>query len=46
MQFGLLLSQLPHVDESRVQYDAMLSLESTVKPASASIWQRLKKLIS
>ncbi|WP_197422912.1 hypothetical protein [Burkholderia sp. ABCPW 14] len=45
MQFGLLLSQLPHVDESRVQYDAMLSLESAGKAASASIWQRLKKLI-
>lgn len=28
MQFGLLLSQLPHVNESRVHYDAMLSLEA------------------
>ncbi|AIO66323.1 hypothetical protein [Burkholderia oklahomensis] len=46
MQFGLLLSQLPHVDESRVQYDAMLSLESARKPAPASFWQRLKNLIS
>ncbi|MFA8329981.1 hypothetical protein [Burkholderia ubonensis] len=27
MNFGLLLSQFPHVNESRPQYDAMLSLE-------------------
>ncbi|KGS01473.1 MULTISPECIES: hypothetical protein [Burkholderia] len=46
MQFGLLLSQLPHVQESRVHYDAMLSLESAGKPAAVSFWQRLKALIS
>ncbi|AJY28926.1 hypothetical protein BTM_2216 [Burkholderia thailandensis 34] len=45
MQFGLLLSQLPHVNESRVHYDAMLSLEAAGKPASVSFWQRLKILI-
>ncbi len=28
MNFGLLLSQLPHVQESRVHYDAMLSLQA------------------
>ncbi|KGD39777.1 hypothetical protein [Burkholderia pseudomallei] len=46
MQFGLLLSQLPHVDESRVHYDAMLWLKAAGEPASASFWQRLKALIS
>ncbi|AOP65613.1 hypothetical protein [Burkholderia mallei] len=46
MQFGLLLSQLPHVDESSVHYDAMLSLKAAGEPASASFWQRLKALIS
>ncbi|MBI0331316.1 hypothetical protein [Burkholderia plantarii] len=27
MNFGLLLSKLPHVAESRAHYDAMLSLD-------------------
>ncbi|WP_069233451.1 MULTISPECIES: hypothetical protein [Burkholderia] len=45
MQFGLLLSPLPHVEESRLHYDAMLSLDAAGKPAHATFWQRLKTLI-
>ncbi|WP_323119624.1 hypothetical protein [Burkholderia alba] len=46
MNFGLLLSQLPHVQESRVHYDAMLSLDTGKTPALVAFWQHLKALIS
>jgi hypothetical protein len=46
MKFGLLLSQLPHVQESRVHYDAMLALHAPEPHRFAAFWQRLKKLMS
>ncbi|HEV3422493.1 MAG TPA: hypothetical protein VG105_01660 [Paraburkholderia sp.] len=46
MTFGLLLSHLPHVQESRVQYDAMLALHSPAPHKFAGFWQRLRTLIS
>jgi hypothetical protein len=45
MNFGLLVSQLPHVQESRVHYDAMLSLQPRERRDFAAFWQRLKTLI-
>ncbi len=46
MNFGLLLSQLPHVQEARVYYDAMLSLQAREPGKFASLWHRLKLLIA
>ncbi|MDE1004201.1 hypothetical protein PQR68_20505 [Paraburkholderia agricolaris] len=46
MNFGLLLSQLPHVEESRVHYDAMLALHANEPHKLAVFWQRLKALVS
>ncbi|WP_205791655.1 hypothetical protein [Burkholderia sp. Ac-20353] len=47
MNFGLLLSKLPHIDESRSNYDAMLSLKSGESHHRfAAIWHRLKALVS
>jgi hypothetical protein len=46
MNFGLLLSQLPHVQESRVYYDAMLALHAPAPHKIGAFWQRLKTLIS
>jgi hypothetical protein len=46
MNFCLLLSQLPHVQESRVHYDAMLALHAREPHKFAVLWQRLKTLIS
>jgi hypothetical protein len=46
MTFGLLLSQLPHVKESRVHYDAMLALHAPVPHKFAAFWQRLKTFVS
>ena len=46
MNFGLLLSQLPHIQESRVHYDAMLALHAREPRKVAALWQRLKALIS
>jgi hypothetical protein len=46
MNFGLLLSNLPHVDEARVRYDEMLSLQSHEPHRFAAFWHRLKALIS
>jgi hypothetical protein len=40
MNFGLLLSQLPHVPESRAHYDAMLSLD----PRPSAIVRLLKRI--
>ncbi|WP_196774811.1 hypothetical protein [Burkholderia cepacia] len=44
MNFGLLLSNLPHVTESRSNYDAMLSLD-THQPVFVRLLNRLKSLI-
>ncbi|WP_169739121.1 hypothetical protein [Paraburkholderia nodosa] len=46
MIFGLLLSKLPHIDEARAQYDAMLSLQFGESHRLAAFWNRLKALIS
>jgi hypothetical protein len=46
MTFGLLLSQLPHVQESRVHYDAMLALHVREPHQFTSFWLRLKTLVS
>ncbi|MGA9915234.1 hypothetical protein [Paraburkholderia sp.] len=46
MNFGLLVSQLPHVQESRVHYDAMLALHAPEQHKFAAFWLRLKTLIS
>jgi hypothetical protein len=46
MSFALLLPQLPHVQESRVHYDAMLALHAREPHGFAALWQRLKTLIS
>ena len=46
MNFGLLLSQLPHVQESRVHYDAMLALHAPEPHKFAAFWQQLKTLVS
>ncbi|MEW6340347.1 MAG: hypothetical protein RXR20_32155 [Paraburkholderia sp.] len=46
MNFGLLLSQLPHVQESRVHYDAMLSLQAREPHRFAALWHTLKSLVS
>ncbi|MFM0165910.1 hypothetical protein PQR39_36440 [Paraburkholderia sediminicola] len=46
MNFGLLVSQLPHVQESRVHYDAMLALQAREPHRFAAFWQRLKALVS
>jgi hypothetical protein len=46
MNFGLLLSQLPHVQESRVHYDAMLALHAPEPRKFAAFWLRLKTLLS
>jgi hypothetical protein len=46
MNFGLLLSQLPRVQESRVRYDAMLALHAREPHKFAALWKRFKTLIS
>ncbi|MFM0441306.1 hypothetical protein PQQ81_30260 [Paraburkholderia strydomiana] len=46
MHFGLLVPQLPHVEESRVHYDAMLALRANEPHRFAAFWQRLKTLVS
>ncbi|AFJ89317.1 hypothetical protein QZM46_21915 [Burkholderia vietnamiensis] len=43
MNFGLLLSNLPHVTESRRHYDAMLTLDARPRVFSRFI-SRLKSL--
>ncbi len=45
MNFGLLLSQLPQVSESRPHYDAMLSLDSK-EPVLVRLIRQLKSFIS
>ena len=47
MNFGLLLSQLPHVQESRAHYDAMLTLHPRRESHRfAAFWQCLKAFLS
>jgi predicted RNA polymerase sigma factor len=40
MNFGLLLSQLPRVEESRTHYDDMLHLQQSEAPRT-SFWRRI-----
>jgi hypothetical protein len=46
MNFGLLLSHLPRVQESRLHYNTMLSLDSTSRHRCASAWRmaRMSKI--
>ncbi|WP_165614398.1 hypothetical protein [Paraburkholderia ginsengiterrae] len=46
MNFGLLLSNLPHVEESRTHYNAMLALHASEPHGFAAFWHRLKSLVS
>jgi len=46
MRFSLLLSQLPHVEESRVHYDAMLATHVSEQHRFAALWNSIKALIS
>jgi hypothetical protein len=46
MHFALLLSNLPHLDDSRSQYDAFLSLQPHHAAGVRTFWQRLKALVS
>ena len=46
MNFGLLLSHLPHVEESRAHYDAMLSLQPCKPHWLAALWHGVKNLFS
>jgi len=47
MNFGLLLSNLPHVDDkARAQYDTMLQLQPHKPHLLATFWHRLKALVS
>ena len=45
MNFGLLVSHLPHVQESGLHYSAMLSLESTSRHRCARFWRAFKNLV-
>ncbi|MEX3929467.1 hypothetical protein AB4Y36_36495 [Paraburkholderia sp. BR10936] len=46
MTFGLLLSNLPHVDEARAQYDTMRSLRPLGQQRLATFWRWLMLLIA
>ncbi|CAD6538794.1 hypothetical protein LMG28140_03297 [Paraburkholderia metrosideri] len=46
MNFGLLLSHLPHVQESRIHYDAMLALHAREPRKLTALWQRCKAFFS
>ena len=45
MTFGLLLSNLPHVDDARAHYDTTLSLQFLGPHRLATFWRWLKALI-
>ena len=46
MNFALLLSQLPHVRQSRAHYDTMLSLGADKPHRLAAFWRSLKAFVS
>jgi hypothetical protein len=46
MNFGLLVSRLPHVQESRLHYDAMLSLDYASRHRGAAFWRAIQRFIS
>jgi len=41
MQFGLLLSKFPHVQEARAHYDSMLVLHEREPHPFVAFWRRL-----
>ncbi|MGX7001446.1 hypothetical protein [Caballeronia sp. KNU42] len=45
MNFGLLVSHLPHVQESRLHYNTMLSLDSTSRHRCANAWRALRTFV-
>jgi hypothetical protein len=45
MNFGLLVPHLPHVQESRLHYDTLLSLKSTSRHRCAALWRAFKNLV-
>jgi hypothetical protein len=45
MNFGLLVPHLPRVHESRLHYNAMLSLESTSRHRCANVWRAFRKFL-
>lgn len=46
MTFGLLLQHLPHIQESRANYDAVLSLQTARAHRLAHWWRDLLALVS
>ncbi|WP_233807730.1 hypothetical protein [Paraburkholderia sp. HP33-1] len=46
MQFGLLLSQFPHVQESRAFYDALLVLHVRESHPFAAFWRLLTSRVA
>ncbi|MCX5543411.1 hypothetical protein M3A49_28650 [Paraburkholderia sp. CNPSo 3076] len=46
MMFGLLLSHLPHVNEARSHYEALLSLEPVRRHPWKDLWRRIKSRFS
>lgn len=46
MIFGLLLSHLPHVNEARPHYEALLSLEPVRRHTLKDLWRRIKSRFS
>lgn len=46
MHFALLLSNLPHVEESRSHYYAFLSLQPRQPGSFRTLWLRVKALAS
>ena len=48
MHFALLVSQLPHVEDARAQYDDLMTLEwrtHRIRLAASSIWSVVSKLV-
>jgi hypothetical protein len=46
MHFCLLVSQLPHVQEARVHYDAMLSLDARRPGKLATLWLGIRRFFA
>ncbi|EEA00630.1 conserved hypothetical protein [Burkholderia sp. H160] len=46
MQFGLLLSQFPHVQEARAFYDALLTLHVRDPHQIVAFWRRLTSRVA
>ncbi|MGF6298707.1 hypothetical protein OKW43_001189 [Paraburkholderia sp. WC7.3g] len=46
MQFGLLLSQFPRVQESRAHYDGLLVLHTREPHSFVAFWRRLMSRVA